>query len=291
MRPVVHRATGAALTSAAVSWYFMRVSGVLMMFLALGHLFIMHYLKAPAETDAAFVAGRWANLLWTSFDWMLLVMALAHGLLGLHSVIKDYVHGAGWRLLVGTVIAVMAMVFFTVGSVTILSFRPDRLPDRAGPLSGQTWIGDVMFGLLVLLATATYGGTVATAFYAGRRLALGLPAGRWAFPGQWAWALHRLTGVGIVGFLLIHILDVMLLPLAPDVYDLTVKHYASPYLIPMEIALVAAVLYHALNGARIIAMEVWDSAARTLQAKLFFAVVALTIVLLLPSIPMLLKVQ
>src|SRR5690625_3243870 len=44
-----------------LAWYFLRISGVALVFFALGHLFITHYLNAPSETGFDFVAARWAN--------------------------------------------------------------------------------------------------------------------------------------------------------------------------------------------------------------------------------------
>ena len=61
-------------------------------------------------------------------------------------------------------------------------------------------------------------------------------------PGQYAYILHRATGLGIVGFLLIHILDILLIGLGRDVYDHTVEFYGRALIIPMEIALVGAVI-------------------------------------------------
>jgi succinate dehydrogenase cytochrome b556 subunit len=275
------------------TWYFLRITGVAMLVLVLGHVFITHYLSLPSETDTRFVAGRWANAFWIAFDWLLLATALFHGLAGLQGVVKDHVHAARWRRLSGTAVALLAGGFFTIGSATLLTGDPSRLNAARGPLSDQVWIGDLLNLLLLAVATATYVGLVVLALYAGRRWAQGWPAGRWAYAGQWAWALHRATGLGILGFLLVHILDVMLLPLAPDIYDRTVASYATPYLIPMEIALVAAVLYHALNGTRLIVLDLvdrpLDKAGLRLQGRLFFAVLALTVALLLPSIVVLLR--
>jgi succinate dehydrogenase cytochrome b556 subunit len=277
------------VTLAAMAWYFIRVSGMLMLVLVLGHLFIMHYLNAPASTNSTFVAERWGNLLWRSFDWMLLILALIHGVVGLQNVVSDYLPTRMQRLLSGTVMAILLLIFFVLGSMTIVTFASAQVDSGRGALSGQGWIVDVLSGLLVALATVTYLGLIGLAVYIGRRFVQGGALGVWRLPGQWAWALHRLTGVGILGFLLIHVLDIMLLPLAPDVYNQTVASYAHPYLLPMEVALVMAVLYHALNGIRLMVMEFWNRGGRKLQRRLFFAVVGVTICLLLPSVVVLLR--
>jgi len=75
--------------------------------------------------------------------------------------------------------------------------------------------------------------------------------------GQWSWALHRLTGVGVLVFLCLHILDTALIVLGPEQYDGIVKLYRLPVFRVMEVGLFAAVLFHALNGLRITAMDFW----------------------------------
>jgi len=69
--------------------------------------------------------------------------------------------------------------------------------------------------------------------------------------GQAAWLLHRLTGLGVLLFLLIHILDTGLVLFGAEVYNKVVKIYTHPLFRVGEVGLAAAVLYHALNGIRI----------------------------------------
>ncbi|HET8521741.1 MAG TPA: hypothetical protein VFL82_00830, partial [Thermomicrobiales bacterium] len=57
-----------------VSWYFLRISGVMLVVFALGHIFITHYMNVPSDTTFDFVSKRWANPLWRTFDWILLLM-------------------------------------------------------------------------------------------------------------------------------------------------------------------------------------------------------------------------
>ena len=58
------------------AWLFMRVSGIALLLLALGHLAIMHLINSVDEINFAFVAARWANPLWRLYDWFLLALAL-----------------------------------------------------------------------------------------------------------------------------------------------------------------------------------------------------------------------
>jgi succinate dehydrogenase / fumarate reductase cytochrome b subunit len=75
--------------------------------------------------------------------------------------------------------------------------------------------------------------------------------------GMLAWAFHRISGVAIWLFLVLHVLDIFLVGAAPDVYDTLLGFYATPIGIIMEWLLGAAVLYHALNGLRIVIMDFW----------------------------------
>ena len=85
--------------------------------------------------------------------------------------------------------------------------------------------------------------------------------------GQWSWAAHRITGVLVVAFLFGHIVDTFALGFGPELYDETIALYKQWWFMPFEIALVAAVLYHALNGLRIILFDFWPGLA--LRQKTF----------------------
>ena len=86
--------------------------------------------------------------------------------------------------------------------------------------------------------------------------------------GMISCALHRLTGLGVLLFLIIHIADIYVIGYGPEEFDsLLFIYHSLPFRI-MEIALVAALYYHALNGIRIILIDFWDGAA-LIQRKLF----------------------
>jgi succinate dehydrogenase / fumarate reductase cytochrome b subunit len=148
-----------------------------------------------------------------------------------------------------------------------------------------------LLGALAALAVLTYAAGLAAAALLGVRLVRRLPLGRWVYPGQWAFALSRAAGVGVLGFLCVHVLDVALIPLAPDLYDRTVRGYAAPFLVPMEIALVAAVVYHALNGLRLMTLEALDARAARARTPSFVLVVIVTVLVVLPSLAVLLAAR
>ncbi len=80
--------------------------------------------------------------------------------------------------------------------------------------------------------------------------------------GMLAWAFHRISGIAIWAFVILHVIDIFLVGAAPDVYDSLLFIYATPPGIVLEWLLGAAVLYHALNGLRIIIMDFWPPMTR-----------------------------
>ena len=85
--------------------------------------------------------------------------------------------------------------------------------------------------------------------------------------GQWSWAAHRITGVGVVAFLFGHIVDTFAVGFGPELYDETIQLYKEWWFKPFEVGLIGAVIYHAFNGLRIILFDFWPTLA--LRQKTF----------------------
>lgn len=100
--------------------------------------------------------------------------------------------------------------------------------------------------------------------------------------GMYAWALHRLTGIGVVAFLLVHIIDTAFVLVGPELYNEAMALYKQPFFRPLEVALAAAVIYHALNGIRVALIDFWEGAARV-HDKLFYGVLVISAILFFPS--------
>ena len=79
--------------------------------------------------------------------------------------------------------------------------------------------------------------------------------------GQWSWAAHRITGVLVLAFLFGHIVDTYAVGFGPELYDETIALYKQWWFMPVEVGLIAATLYHALNGLRIILFDFWPGLA------------------------------
>lgn len=100
--------------------------------------------------------------------------------------------------------------------------------------------------------------------------------------GMVSWALHRITGLGILLFLLIHIADIFVVRYGAEAFDdLLIIYHALPFRI-LEIGLVGAVYYHAINGVRVILIDFWDGAALR-QRELFWGVIIVFTLMFIPT--------
>jgi succinate dehydrogenase / fumarate reductase cytochrome b subunit len=101
--------------------------------------------------------------------------------------------------------------------------------------------------------------------------------------GMWTWVAHRITGVLIFFFLFAHVIDTAMVRVSPEAYNAAVETYKNPIVGVMEIGLVAAVLFHALNGIRIVLVDFWSNGPRY-QRQMTYGVVGVFLVLFLPFV-------
>ena len=106
------------------SWFFMRISGLVLLGLALGHLVIMHLIHNVDVIDYNFVAGRYAGWFWRGYDLAMLVLAMLHGLNGMRILIDDYVHPIGRRRMVVKLLYLVGGTFLVMGVYAIVMFKP-----------------------------------------------------------------------------------------------------------------------------------------------------------------------
>lgn len=99
---------------------------------------------------------------------------------------------------------------------------------------------------------------------------------------RWAYYAHRVSGIAIFAFLALHLVDVGLVAISPDLYDEVHSLYGTPPMRVFEVVLLAGILFHAANGLRLIAMDLVDVGARTSERLLWLAI-AITVVLTIPA--------
>jgi len=100
--------------------------------------------------------------------------------------------------------------------------------------------------------------------------------------GMLSWALHRIAGLGVLAFLLLHILDIFLVGYGPKTFNDLVFLYENPIFRIGEIVLVAAVYYHAANGVRIILIDFWQAAYKY-ERQLYWGVIAVFLAGFIPT--------
>ncbi|TEX52289.1 MAG: succinate dehydrogenase, cytochrome b556 subunit [Actinomycetales bacterium mxb001] len=99
---------------------------------------------------------------------------------------------------------------------------------------------------------------------------------------MWSWVAQRITGIAVFFFLYVHVLDTALVRVSPEAYDLVIATYKTPIVNLLEVGLVGAVLYHALNGLRVIAVDFWAKGPRY-QKQMLWTVVGVWVIVMVPG--------
>ena len=108
------------------SWIFMRVSGIVLIFLVLGHLLIMNVLDGGVQKiNFGFVAGRWSSPFWQTWDLLQLWLAELHGTNGLRTVINDYAVRDSTRFWLKMLLYASALLVLVLGTLVIFTFDPN----------------------------------------------------------------------------------------------------------------------------------------------------------------------
>ena len=110
------------------AWLFMRISGVVLLFMALGHLTIMHIINNIEVINYAFVARRFATPFWRTYDLVMLWLAMIHGVNGIRTLVDDYISARGWRLVSLASLYVVGVIILALGSLVIFTFQPVTAP-------------------------------------------------------------------------------------------------------------------------------------------------------------------
>ncbi len=106
-------------------WYLVRITGVALFVLALSHFIIQHFIFDPSEQTAEWiVTHRWNQLIWRAVDWALLMAVLIHSVLGVRTVVLDYVHGPRARILTLSALYLLTAILFVLGTIVVVTLQP-----------------------------------------------------------------------------------------------------------------------------------------------------------------------
>jgi succinate dehydrogenase / fumarate reductase membrane anchor subunit len=107
------------------SWVFMRGSGILLLVLVFGHLFVNLMLGEGIHAiDFAFVAGKWSSPFWQVWDLLMLWLAQLHGFNGVRTIINDYTERDGTRWVLKGLLVTATLLVLVLGTLVIFTFDP-----------------------------------------------------------------------------------------------------------------------------------------------------------------------
>jgi succinate dehydrogenase / fumarate reductase membrane anchor subunit len=138
-----HARTKRGLNWEKWGWIYMRVSGVLLVVLIFGHLFVNLMLgDGISQIDFAFVAGKLSDPFWQWYDFALLVLALVHGTNGMRTIVNDYVARASVRRILHTALLASTAVLLVLGTLVLFTFDP--CPAGADPALVASFCEDIL---------------------------------------------------------------------------------------------------------------------------------------------------
>ncbi|GCE76155.1 succinate dehydrogenase, hydrophobic membrane anchor protein [Cellulomonas biazotea] len=106
-------------------WVFMRASGVILVVLIFGHLFVNLVAGEGVKAiDFGFVAGKWASPFWQVWDLLMLWLAMIHGTNGVRTIVNDYAEKDTTRLVLKGLLYLAFVVVVVLGTLVIFTFDP-----------------------------------------------------------------------------------------------------------------------------------------------------------------------
>ena len=196
-------------------------------------------------TAASAALIGFAGVFFTNKPWVFLI-GLPFGLAGLILIAptKGAIERGQQQLMAqGSPLYLLeALTFAPKDNVDAGQFGVDSARPGDGSATGTATARDTLEGKLVAKRRSDFG-----TLYKGRE-------------GQWSWVAHRVTGVAIILFLFAHVVDTAVVGWGPDAYNRVLSVYHNWAVRILELGLVAAVLYHALNGLKIMIIDFWPGA-------------------------------
>lgn len=106
------------------SWFFMRISAIVMFVLVGFHLIYMHLVAGVDTINFEWIAQRWESPFWRLYDFFMLIFGWLHCANGVRIIMDDYIHAHGWRVLAKSILYVVVFVVLVLGSYVVFTFKP-----------------------------------------------------------------------------------------------------------------------------------------------------------------------
>lgn len=118
------------------AYLFMRLSGLALLILAVGHMIIQHVLNSSGNLTLMFVADQWNTWGWKAYDIFLLLFAIPHGINGLRNVLEDYIHNPGLMKTINIILTIFVVATVIWAAIGISLFDPEAARQAAQGLPG-----------------------------------------------------------------------------------------------------------------------------------------------------------
>ncbi len=122
--PITYRKVNIQGNFERSAFLFMRVSGMALLILAVGHMMINHVLNSATNLTIQYVAQQWSSWGWRTYDLLLLYFAIPHGINGLRNVLEDYIHSASAMKAINIVLIIFTIITLIWSSYAIFMFDP-----------------------------------------------------------------------------------------------------------------------------------------------------------------------
>jgi len=133
---ITHRKVKVKFNFERYAYLFMRMSGLVLLILAVGHMIIQHVLNSSGNLTLIFVANQWNSWGWKAYDIFLLLFAIPHGINGLRNVLADYIHNPGTMKVINIVLAIFVVATVIWAAIGISLFDPEAARQAAQGLPG-----------------------------------------------------------------------------------------------------------------------------------------------------------
>jgi succinate dehydrogenase / fumarate reductase membrane anchor subunit len=105
------------------SWFFMRISALVLFLMAVFHLVYMHIVIGLDQISFQVIAQRWQSPGWRLFDLFLLTFGWIHGSNGIRIILDDYIHPQGWKVLAKSILYVLTFILIVLGAYVVFTFK------------------------------------------------------------------------------------------------------------------------------------------------------------------------